>query len=223
MHAAIPDTRFQAQGAALTEGTGRIEAFSDGVFAIAITLLVLEIRLPHEIGHQHEAAYGSLLHVLGALWPSFFAFALSFFVILVSWMTHHELLRLVRATNHPLMLANGLVLLYVTFIPFPTAVLASHLAGTEISTAVTFYCATFVFGSFSFNVLLETMARGGLLRPEVDAERIRVIRHSFRMIGLFYVAAVLIAPFVPWVALAMNIAVRAYLLHIRYQSTKQSA
>ena len=72
-------------------------------------------------------------------------------------------------------------------------------------------------------MLLETIARGGLLRPEVDAERIRVIRHSFRMIGLFYVAAALIAPFAPWVALAANIAVRAYLLHIRYQSTKQAA
>jgi uncharacterized membrane protein len=204
----------------MTEGTGRIEAFSDGVFAIAITLLILEIRLPHEMGHPHEAAHGSLLHVLLELWPSFFAFALSFFVILVSWMTHHEIIRLVRATNHPLQLANGLVLLYVTFIPFPTAVLASHLVGTETATAVTFYCATFVFGSFSFNVLFETIARGGLFRPEVDAERIQGIRRSFRMIGLFYLLAVLVAPVAPWVALAMNIAVRAYLLHIRYQSAK---
>jgi len=207
----------------LTEGTGRIEAFSDGVFAIAITLLVLQIRLRHEIGHQHEAAYGSLLHVLGALWPSFFAFALTFFVILVSWMTHHEVMRLVRATNHPLMLANGLVLLYVTFIPFPTLVLASHLVGTETSTAVTFYCATFVFGNIAFNVLFETIAHCRLFRPEVDAERIQGIRRSHRSIGLFYLAAALIAPFAPWVALAANIAVRAYLLHIRYQSTKQAA
>ena len=207
----------------MTEGTGRIEAFSDGVFAIAITLLVLEIRLPHEIGHQHEAAYGSLLHVLGALWPSFFAFALTFFVILVSWMTHHEVMRLVRATNHPLMLANGLVLLYVTFIPFPTAVLASHLVGTETSAAVTFYCATFVLGNIAFNVLFETIAHYRLFRPEVDAERIQEIRRSHRRIGLMYLAAVLVAPFAPWVALAMNVAVRAYLLHIRYQAATQAA
>ena len=207
----------------MTEGTSRIEAFSDGVFAIAITLLILEIRLPHEMGHPHEAAYGSLGEVLRGLWPSFFAFALSFFVILVSWMTHHELIRLVRATSHPLQLANGLVLLYVTFLPFPTAVLASHLVGTEISTAVTLYCATFVFGNVTFNVLFETIARGRLFRPEVDAERIRAIRRSFRTTGLFYLAAALIAPFAPWVALAANIAVRAYLLHIRYQSTKKAA
>jgi uncharacterized membrane protein len=207
----------------LTEGTGRVEAFSDGVFAIAITLLVLEIRLPHEIGHAHEAAYGTLLTVLRGLWPSFFAFELSFFVILVSWMTHHELLRLVRGANHPLELANGLVLLYITFIPFPTAVLASHLGGPETATAVTFYCATFVFGNFTFNVLLETIARTGCFRPEVDPARIRGIRRSFRTTGLLYVAAVLVAPFAPWLALAINIAVRAYLLHIRYQSAKQAA
>jgi uncharacterized membrane protein len=201
----------------MTEGTSRIEAFSDGVFAIAITLLILEIRLPHEMGHPHEAAHGSLLHVLLELWPSFFALALSFFVILVHWISHHEIIRLVRATNHPLQLANGFVLLYITFIPFPTAVLASHLVGTEMSTAVTFYCATFVLGNVAFNVLFETIARGGLYRPEVDAERIREIRHGLRMIGVFYIFAVLVAQVAPWVALAMNIAVRAYALHIRYQ------
>ena len=205
----------------MTEGTARIEAFSDGVFAIAITLLVLEIRLPHEMGHPHEAAHGSLLDVLGGLWPSFFAFALSFFVILVFWISHHEILRLVRATNHPLMLANGLVLLYVTFIPFPTAVLASHLVGSEIVTAVTYYCATFVLGNVAFNMLFETIARWRLFHPEVDAERIRGIRHGLRMIGLFYLLTVLVALVAPWVALAMNIAVRAYALHIRYQAAKK--
>jgi uncharacterized membrane protein len=138
-------------------------------------------------------------------------------------MTHHELLRLVRGANHPLELANGLVLLYITFIPFPTAVLASHLGGPETATAVTFYCATFVFGNFTFNVLLETIARTGCFRPEVDPARIRGIRRSFRTTGLLYVAAVLVAPFAPWLALAINIAVRAYLLHIRYQSAKQAA
>ena len=88
----------------MTEGTSRIEAFSDGVFAIAITLLVLEIGL------QHVEAEGSLLHSLLALWPNYFAFALSFFVILVTWIAHHEVMRLVRVTTHPIQLANGFVL-----------------------------------------------------------------------------------------------------------------
>ena len=94
---------------------------------------------------------------------------------------------------------------------------------TRVLGAVTFYCATFVFGNVAFNVLFETIAHGRLFRPEVDAERIQGIRRSFRTTGLFYLAAVLIAPFAPWVALALNVAVRAYLLHIRYQSAKQAA
>ena len=194
----------------MTEGTTRIEAFSDGVFAIAITLLVLEIRL------QHAGAHGSLLGSLLALWPYYFAFALSFFVILVTWIAHHEVIRLVHVTTHPLLLANGFVLCYATFIPFPTAVLAANLAGPEITTAVTFYCGTFVIGSGAFNVLVATIARC----PGVDMEAVRRIRHGFRITFAIYVAATLTALVAPWVALAINVAVRVHLLRIRYQLAK---
>src|SRR6476620_4630135 len=101
---------------ALTEGTDRICAFSDGVFAIACTLLILEVRLP-------PGVEGSLWSALVALWPSYLAFAFSFFVILVTWTTHHDLMRLVRAPDPPARLAHRGTLLYVTFLPFPTAVL----------------------------------------------------------------------------------------------------
>lgn len=84
----------------MTEGTDRLCAFSDGVFAIACTLLILEIRVP-EAGIE-----GSLWTGLLALWPSYLAFALSFFVILVTWITHHDLIRLVRATDRPARLAK---------------------------------------------------------------------------------------------------------------------
>jgi uncharacterized membrane protein len=191
----------------LTEGTNRIEAFSDGVFAIAITLLILEIRLPH------AGVEGSLGSALVALWPSYFAFALSFFVILVTWIAHHDLLRLVHVTTRPVQLANGAALAYVTFIPFPTAVLAANLGGPEMSTAVAFYCATFVFGSGMFNLLTETIARC----PRVDMPAIRRIRRGFRITFAIYVAATLLALVAPWVALALNVAVRVHLLRIRYQ------
>jgi uncharacterized membrane protein len=199
----------------LTEGTSRIEAFSDGVFAIAVTLLILEIRL------QHAGVEGSLWTGLLALWPYYFAFVLSFFVILVTWIAHHDLMRLVRATNRPVQLANGCALLYVTFIPFPTAVLAAHLGGAEASTAVAFYCGTFVFGSGAFNLLVATITRAQLFRPEVDAQTIRRIRRGYRITFTIYVAATLIALVAPWVALAINVAVRLHLLHIRYQPAPQ--
>jgi len=195
----------------LTEGTSRIDAFSDGVFAIAITLLILEISVPH------AGVEGSLWTGLVALWPSYLAFALSFFVILVTWVTHHDLMRLVRATSRPLQLANGCALLYVTFIPFPTAVLAANLGGSEVSTAVAFYCGTFVVGSGAFNLLVATIARGQLFRPEVDAQTIGRIRRGYRITFLIYVATTLMALVTPLLALALNVAVRLHLLRIRYQ------
>ena len=195
----------------MAEGTNRIEAFSDGVFAIAITLLVLEIRL------QHVGVEGSLRASLVALWPYYLAFAFSFFVILVSWIVHHDLMRLVRATSRPVQLVNGCVLAYVTFIPFPTSVLAANLRGPEISTAVAFYCGTFVLGSGAFNLLLETIARGQLFRPEVDAQTLGRVRRGYRMAFTIYVAATLIALVAPWWALALNVAVRVHLLRMRYK------
>jgi uncharacterized membrane protein len=195
----------------LAEATSRIEAFSDGVFAIACTLLILEIRPPV------ASAEHSLWAGLAALWPYYVAFAFSFFVILVTWITHHDLLRLIRTTSHGFLLANGCALLYVTFIPFPTAVLAENLGGPGTSTAVAFYCGTFVFGSAAFNLLVAAIARGQLVRPEIDAQALRRVRRGYRITFVTYVAATAIAFVAPYVALAINLAVRLHLLRIRYQ------
>ena len=200
------------QEAALAEGTSRIEAFSDGVFAIASTLLILEIRVPH------AGVDGGLWTGLVALWPSYLAFGLSFFVILVTWIVHHDLMRLIRSTSHAVLLANGCALIYVTFIPFPTAVLAANLAGPDASTAVAFYCGTFVLGSAAFNLLVAAIARGRLCRPEVDGQAIARIRHGFRITFVVYLAATIIALVAPYVALAINVAVRLHLLRIQYQA-----
>src|SRR6266536_5037577 len=104
----------------MTESPTRVEAFSDGVFAIAITLLILEIRVPH-VDHGLWAG-------LVALWPSYVAFLMSFAVILIMWVNHHELLRMVGGVTYPFLFTNGLLLLTVTFVPFPTAVLAAYWA-----------------------------------------------------------------------------------------------
>src|SRR5436189_5553587 len=135
----------------MTESPSRVEAFSDGVFAIAITLLILEIRVPHG---EH-----GLWEELLALWPSYIAFLMSFVVILIMWVNHHELLRMAKAVNYPFLFANGLLLLSVTFVPFPTAVLAAHLGTPEAKTAVAFYSGTFVVNALSWNLLFSTMIR----------------------------------------------------------------
>jgi len=127
-------------------------------------------------------------------------------------------MRLVHVTNHPVQLANGCLLFYVTFIPFVTTVLAANLGGSEISTAVTLYCATFVFGSGAFNLLVATIGRC----PGVDMEAVRHIRRGFRITFTTYIAATLLALVAPWVALALSVAVRVNLLRIRYQSAQHT-
>src|SRR6266478_8037148 len=127
-------------------GTSRVEAFSDGVFAIALTLLILEIRVPHATP-DHTLWAG-----LVALWPSYVAFVLSFFVVLVMWVNHHELMRLAgRTVSYPFLFANGLLLLSVTFVPFPTAILAQYLATADAKVAVAFYCGSFLVNSLAWN------------------------------------------------------------------------
>ena len=200
----------------MKEDTTRIEAFSDGVFAIAITLLILEVRL------QHGGAEGDLSTALLALWPYYFAFALSFFVILVTWMAHRALFRLVRATSRSVQLANGCVLFYVTFIPFPTAVLAANIGGAEAQTAVAFYCGTFVVGSAAVNLLVEMIARGKLFRSDVDNLTVGRIRRGYRATFVTYSAATVLAFWAPYLALALTIGVRLLLLSIRYQPAQAS-
>lgn len=192
----------------MAEGISRIEAFSDGVFAIASTLLILEIRLPS------ASLEGGLWAGLVALWPSYLAFGLSFFVILVTWIAHHDLMRLIRATNHRILLANGCALIYVTFIPFPTAVLAANLGGPDASTAVAFYCGTFVLGSGAFNLLVSAIRRSQLC---IDDQALSRIRRGYRITLVVYLAATAVAFVAPYVALAINVAVRLHLLRIRSQ------
>ncbi len=189
------------------ESTGRTEAFSDGVFAIAITLLILEIKVPHA-GTEH-----GLWAALAGLWPSYLAFTLSFFVILVMWVNHHELMRLVDAVGYPFMFANGFVLLTVTFVPFPTAVLAEHLATEDVRAAVTLYCGTFILNSLAWGALYLTIVRGRLFRPDVDAVTLRRIRRAYIAGPVIYTAATLVALAKPLIGLGLNASL--WLLWIR--------
>src|SRR5437879_4077210 len=144
----------------------RVEAFSDGVFAIAITLLILEIRVP---SGEKSPTNIALLSALGALWPSFLAFILSFVVVLMIWINHRELFRLARGVDHKLMWANGSLLLMVVFVPFPTAVLAQYFTTGAENTAVALYCATLFLTTVFHNLLFESVSyKRRLLQPDIS-------------------------------------------------------
>ena len=129
--------------------TARIEAFSDGVFAIAITLLILEIRVPP------QAAHGGLRAALVALWPSYLAFLASFMTIGVMWLNHHRLFTLINKKDDGLIAFNLLLLLGVTWLPFPTALLAEHLLGAHADQqiAALVYAGSFLALAIVFNVM----------------------------------------------------------------------
>ncbi len=203
----------------MAEGTERAEAFSDGVFAIAITLLILEIKVPHAGTGGAAALWAGLV----ALWPSYLAFLLSFFVILIMWVNHHELMRLVRGVGYPFLFANGFLLLMVTFVPFPTAVLAEHLATGAAIAAVTFYCGTFIVISLTWSVLFASIVRGGLLHPEVEQATVTRIRKAYIAGPLVYTAATLIALVKPVIGLTVNASLWLLWIRLCYRSTHEAA
>jgi len=107
---------------------GRVEAFSDGIFAIAATLLILNVQVPH-------APAGQLTHQLLDLWPSYIAYATSFVTIAVMWLNHHAIFSRVARVDRPLVAFNLFMLGVIAFLPFPTQVLGTHIGTPQDATA----------------------------------------------------------------------------------------
>jgi uncharacterized membrane protein len=159
--------------------TTRLEAFSDGVFAIAITLLVLEIRLP---GEPEIEALGGLGPALGALWPSYAGYVISFVTIGIMWANHHNVIKLISSVDHGLMVWNLLLLMAISFTPFPTAVMADYLphAGWDRNLAVAFYCGSFTLTAFFYNLLWRHAAHERrLIHGHVSDARVQAVTRAY--------------------------------------------
>ena len=170
--------------------TDRIQAFSDGVFAIAITLLVLDLHVPP----REEGK--SLLHELGREWPSYAAYVVSFLVIGIIWVNHHQMLDTVRVVDRPALFANLALLGVVSAIPFPTRLLADYLtAGWDGSVAAAVYGSTMLAMSIAFSVLwlVITRERAALLAEHLDAATARRAVLRFGVGFLVYLAAIALA------------------------------
>ncbi|HEV7563055.1 MAG TPA: TMEM175 family protein [Solirubrobacterales bacterium] len=186
--------------------TNRLEAFSDGVFAIAITLLVLEIHVP-------EPGSGELGHELAAQWPSYAAFVISFLTIGIIWINHHAMVRRLRVVDHSILIWNLLLLMTVSFLPFTTALMAAYLKeGQGESLAAAIYSGSFllmglVFAGMNRHILFR---RVHLLGVDADEEARRLaLRRG--VLGLApYLVATLLAPLTPYITLAICAAVAIY-------------
>jgi len=188
--------------------TGRLEAFSDGVFAIAVTLLVLELRapLPTDL-HDGERLWDALWHE----WPAYLAFATSFATILIVWVNHHNIFALISRTDHAFLLLNGLLLATVTIIPFPTHVLAEYIREPDARTAAIFYAATFLAMAIAFNRLWWYAQRDQrLLTHDADPALIRTINGQFNLGPLTYLVALVVAALHPVAGFALIIALAVY-------------
>ncbi|SJZ58754.1 Protein of unknown function [Chitinophaga eiseniae] len=157
--------------------TARIEGFSDGVFAIAITLLVLDLRIPATENNEPQ----TLVHSLLTQWPSFLAFSLSFFSIFIMWVNHHKMFKQIYRRNTLLMFANGLILFLATCISYPTALLARYYGTPSATAAVAVYTGLFVLINLAFNLLWSTASRNRkLLRPAISDAAVRKIGRNYQ-------------------------------------------
>jgi len=168
-----------------------LEAFSDGVFAIAITLLVLELKVP-ELGTAGGSA-AALGKALWQQWPSYVGLVTSFFTILIMWVHHHAILRNVCRTDAWLHFANGCLLLGITFVPYPTSVLASYLETPAAKMAAGFYAATFVFIAICFYLFIRAAFRKPLLSSTASEEFIAKTCHNYMFGPPLYLLATLAA------------------------------
>ncbi len=141
----------------------RLETFCDGVFAIAMTLLVIDIKIPHTALIRNTTDFWLAIQ---EILPSIFAFILSFIIIFITWVNHHNILKLVNNTSPAFIYANGFLLLTVVFIPFPTSMLGEFILTDHASPAVLLYCAMIAVQSMAWIIISHSVLKNELAKSE---------------------------------------------------------
>ncbi|HEX6526727.1 MAG TPA: TMEM175 family protein [Streptosporangiaceae bacterium] len=190
----------------------RLEAFSDGVFAVAITLLALNFVLEGP---------GNLLRQLGLLWPSFLAYLVSFFMIGIIWVNHHVLVRAIRAVDRTLLFLNLVLLLFVVLIPFATSTVAKYrLAGNwDGRVSVALYAAVFFGMSLGFSSIFEWTLHGERTHQPLPPEQHWPARIRFIGGGVVYLVAFGVALLNAVAAFTLMAAVAVYYIFERTPSS----
>jgi TMEM175 potassium channel family protein len=197
----LPGQAPKAEAQEQEKETGRLEAFSDGVFAIAITLLALDLRVPN-LG-EHGSSW-ALATALAHDWPSYMAFVTSFFTILILWVSHHSIFKLVRKTNARLLFANGFLLMLTTVVPFSTSLVSEYLRLPAAKMACAVYGGVFVVMALAFSLLwYGVLSDRTLLRPDASEQVIERINRSYRIGPPVYVLATAGAFVSPYVTIGI--------------------
>jgi TMEM175 potassium channel family protein len=190
-------------------GTHRVEAFSDGFFAIVITLLVLDLRLP-EAGSGDEAK--PVGQQLFDLWPVLLAYIVSFINIYILWVSHHELMRITTKADTGFLYLNGGLLLGVAIMPFSTSVLADHFATAGVSAPAALYTGALLWVALFFNLLWRYLcARPERVLSTVSRHDRRRISRTQTVTLVLYLAAFGLAWIAPTVSIAVTLALAVFL------------
>jgi len=202
------DTPTVVEESAEEKETGRIEAFSDGVFAIAATLLILEIRVPTLPNGDPLLDVSALFDALLHQWPHYLAYFIGFSTIVIMWINHHSLFRLVRRSDHGLLIWNSVLLLVISVVPFTTALLADYLipfdAKAQLALAV--YSGWGVVIALSFNGLWWHMSRQNrLINRKADPREVRAVTQSYFFGPILYLLGLISALIYAPASLAVNL------------------
>jgi uncharacterized membrane protein len=185
--------------------TTRLEAFSDGVFAIAITLLVLEISVPHETP--------DLLRAVLDLWPSYLAYLISFATIGAIWLGHTAITHYLRRATAAYLRLNLVLLLVVAFLPFPTSLLAQHTTRADGGrVATTAYGLTLLLAALLLSALWRTALRTNLIGPDTDDAEVRLVTRRLTPSVAGYLVLIAVGTIWPVVAAFGYLVVAVYLL-----------
>ena len=195
--------------------SGRAEGFSDGVFAVAITLLALDLAVG---GPGH----GSLAHQLADHWPSFTAYVVSFFTIGITWVNHHALFQSFTKTDRTLLFLNLVLLLFIVAIPFATSTMASYLrgGGDDAHLAAAVYAAVLEGMALSFGAIFVWSIREQRRHAPLPAGAARAAIARFTLGNLVYVVAIGVAFVSAWAALALIALVAVYYIFEQTPTTR---
>ncbi len=187
--------------------TIHIETFSDGIFCIAITLLSIEIGVEVKQGVTNN----ELQHELVNKWPILLAYVISFINVLLAWIGHHSLFKKIHTSDNFVMIANGLLLMLVALVPFPTKTLGLFLLTGAFKTAVIFYTGYFVLISLAFRLLWHAASKKrNLLLQDITEKEIRAFTKN-ENIGLICNCLIMATAFVsPWAALIFSFIMWVY-------------